>query len=80
MSWIKEPILLKGQRVLLMPLEEKHFDELIDASHDEKIWTYMPILGTDKIKLRKKLFSYKLNEQREIKEEETTCYFIFKRK
>jgi RimJ/RimL family protein N-acetyltransferase len=52
MSWIRHPLILEGKHVLLLPLEEGHFEELINSSQDEAIWTYMPVMGTDKDKLR----------------------------
>ncbi len=47
-DWIKHPLQLEGNKVLLLPLSEAYFDELINASRDEKIWTYMPVKGWDK--------------------------------
>lgn len=49
--WIKNPLILEGDKVRLVPLSEQYFDELIRLSNDEIIWTYMPVNGTDKEKL-----------------------------
>jgi RimJ/RimL family protein N-acetyltransferase len=47
-DWIKHPLQLEGEKVRLLPLSEEYFDELIDLSQDEIIWTFMPIKGTNK--------------------------------
>jgi RimJ/RimL family protein N-acetyltransferase len=54
-DWIKHPLKLEGEKVLLLPLSEKYFEELINLSQDEIIWTYMPIKGTDKEKFHSAL-------------------------
>ena len=41
MSWISDDIILQGKLVRLEPLSQKHFDELISASQDVRIWTYL---------------------------------------
>lgn len=51
-NWIPHPLQLENEAVLLEPLQTSHFDELINASHDARIWAYMPVDGTDKEKLR----------------------------
>jgi RimJ/RimL family protein N-acetyltransferase len=51
-NWIKHPLRLEGERVSLLPLEHEYFDELIDSAHEESIWTFMPIDGTDRTTLR----------------------------
>ncbi len=51
-EWIKHPLELEGEKVRLKPLTEEYFDELIGLSHEEIIWTYMPVNGTDNEKLR----------------------------
>jgi N-acetyltransferase len=38
MSWIA-PVTLKGPRVTLRPLDQRHCDELIDAVKDGTLWT-----------------------------------------
>ncbi len=43
MNWIKHPIRLEGEKVILLPLEESHFNELISISGDDCIWGFMRI-------------------------------------
>jgi RimJ/RimL family protein N-acetyltransferase len=38
--WIEHPVVLKGQQVELLPLEEKHFDKLFEAASDKRIWQF----------------------------------------
>lgn len=40
--WIEHPTTLHGQVVDLLPLEEKHFDELHRAASDKRIWEFYP--------------------------------------
>lgn len=40
--WIEHPTKLKGNIVELIPLEEKHFDELYLAASDEELWKFIP--------------------------------------
>lgn len=47
-NWIKHPVILEGEKVILSPLQEEHFDELINNSQNELIWTYMPVNGMNK--------------------------------
>jgi RimJ/RimL family protein N-acetyltransferase len=39
-AWIPHPTILDGRLVQLLPLEEKHFDELHSAAADKKIWEF----------------------------------------
>ena len=55
MNWIKNPLTLEGKKVVLTTLQETHFEELIANSYEEIIWTFMPVNGTDKEKLREAL-------------------------
>jgi RimJ/RimL family protein N-acetyltransferase len=41
-TWINHPSVLNGQIVDLLPLEEKHFDELHQAASDKRIWEFYP--------------------------------------
>lgn len=41
-AWIQHPTILSGQLVDLIPLEEKHFDELHTAALDKSIWEFYP--------------------------------------
>jgi RimJ/RimL family protein N-acetyltransferase len=38
--WIEHPAVLTGQIIDLLPLEEKHFDELHAAASDKRIWEF----------------------------------------
>ena len=40
--WIEHPIKLSGRIVELLPLEEKHFDDLLAAASDKRIWEFYP--------------------------------------
>ena len=48
MTWIEYPLILQGTKVDLIPLEEKHFIELLEATNIESIWTYLPVPANDK--------------------------------
>ena len=67
MTWINHPITLEGEKVILLPLEETHFDDLISGSRDEIIWTYLPVDGTIPAQVRAALLESlqlrKKNEQ-----------------
>ncbi len=41
-NWTKHPTILSGHIVELIPLEEKHFDELYIAASDAELWKYIP--------------------------------------
>lgn len=38
--WIEHPTVLHGQLVNLIPLEEKHFEDLLSAASDKRIWEF----------------------------------------
>jgi RimJ/RimL family protein N-acetyltransferase len=38
--WIQHPTNLHGHIVDLLPLEEEHFDELLEAASDKRIWEF----------------------------------------
>lgn len=38
---IETPITLKGDRVILEPLQERHAEDLLEAGRDPEIWRYM---------------------------------------
>ncbi len=44
---IQHPVLLEGQRVRLMPLDNSHFAELVKVGSDPEIWQNMLIRGYD---------------------------------
>ena len=39
-SWIIHPAVLHGHVVDLLPLEEEHFESLLDAASDKRIWEF----------------------------------------
>jgi len=57
MNWIQHPLVLEGERVKLVPLDDKYFDELIEVSRDKRIWEFLSIDGTDEDSLRTALKS-----------------------
>ncbi len=38
--WIPHPTIIHGQAIVLLPLEEKHFNELFTAASDKRIWEF----------------------------------------
>lgn len=42
MNWIKPDITLGGDFVDLLPMEEKHFDELLVLAQEQRIWEFLP--------------------------------------
>lgn len=47
MQWIKGDVILEGQKVKLVPFEMSHFDGMVTAAQDERIWQYYSINGLD---------------------------------
>ena len=47
MNWIQHPVILEGDRVKLVPLENAHFSELLEVGMQEKIWEFISINGAD---------------------------------
>lgn len=43
MNWIKPGTILNGALVELVPLEEKHFEELTVLAGEKRIWEFIPI-------------------------------------
>lgn len=43
--WVKHPLILESENIMLVPLEEKYFDALYQTATDEIIWQYMPVKG-----------------------------------
>ena len=39
-NWIEHPTALSGRNVELLPLEEDHFDHLLKAAADKRIWEF----------------------------------------
>ncbi len=52
---IEHPLTLEGRLVSLLPLGEHHFNELMAIGSDARIWTNLPIDGTDPKKLQTEL-------------------------
>lgn len=57
MNWIEHPVILEGERVRLIPLENAHFPALIAIAKDEKIWEHISINGADSDRLTQHLKS-----------------------
>jgi RimJ/RimL family protein N-acetyltransferase len=38
--WIPHPTILTGEQIELVPVEEKHFDNLFTAASDKRIWEF----------------------------------------
>jgi N-acetyltransferase len=41
MAWI-EPVTLTGTHVVLEPVAERHYGDLLAARQDDRIWTWLP--------------------------------------
>ncbi|MDR2224089.1 MAG: GNAT family N-acetyltransferase [Flavobacteriaceae bacterium] len=41
-QWIPYPLILKGETVTLIPLEQEHLEELYSASADKELWKLVP--------------------------------------
>ncbi len=48
MSWIKHPVTLEGKHIRLVPLVAEHFDDLLEAAQDLRIWEQQIIDGSNK--------------------------------
>ncbi|KZE78102.1 GNAT family N-acetyltransferase [Myroides marinus] len=47
-SWIPYPLVLEGNTVKLVPLEEHHLEELYKASSDKELWRLVPTDCSDR--------------------------------
>ncbi|KUF43203.1 GNAT family acetyltransferase [Myroides marinus] len=47
-SWISYPLVLEGNTVKLVPLEEHHLEELYKASSDKELWRLVPTDCSDR--------------------------------
>lgn len=54
-SWINKKIHLKGESVDLVPLERKHFSELISIATEKKIWEFYTLDGSDSKRISEEL-------------------------
>ncbi|CAI9684197.1 GNAT family N-acetyltransferase [Elizabethkingia anophelis] len=41
-TWINHPVILQGTSINLVPLEEKHLEELYTAAADKELWAFIP--------------------------------------
>lgn len=57
LSWIQHPVILEGQKVRLVPLDNAHFDELIAIGRQEKIWEFISVNMAEGDRLRQHLKS-----------------------
>jgi RimJ/RimL family protein N-acetyltransferase len=57
MNWIQHPVVLQGNKVKLIPLENSHFEELVAVGKQQKIWEHISIDGTDRERLLQHLKS-----------------------
>ena len=46
-NWIQHPVVLEGEKVTLVPLENAHFAALTAIAKDERIWEFMSMSGTN---------------------------------
>ncbi len=51
MNWIQHPVILQGEKVKLVPLENSHFAQLLEVGANEKIWEHISINGADRERL-----------------------------
>ena len=47
MAWIAHPLILQGNMVSCIPMEEAHYDALLATSQDKDMWQYMAENGSD---------------------------------
>lgn len=52
MNWIKQPIILTGQTVELVPLATEHFDALMEITQDKRIWEFYSVNCSNPAKLK----------------------------
>jgi len=57
MNWIQHPVILQGEKVKLVPLDNAHFPELLEIGKQEKIWEHISINGADRERLTQHLMS-----------------------
>ena len=48
MNRLQHPIVLEGEKVKLVPLDNTHFESLVEIAANKQIWQFMSIDGTDK--------------------------------
>lgn len=47
MNWIQAPVILEGDRVRLVPLQQEHFPALAEVAKHRHIWDHLPLDGSD---------------------------------
>lgn len=57
MNWIQHPVILQGEKVTLVPLDNAHFTELLEVGKQEQIWEHISINGADRERLMQHLKS-----------------------
>ncbi len=57
MNWIQHPVILQGEKVTLVPLDNAHFAELLEVGKQEQIWEHISINGADRERLMQHLKS-----------------------
>ncbi|MCW3124338.1 MAG: N-acetyltransferase [Flavipsychrobacter sp.] len=57
MNWIQHPVILEGDKVKLVPLENAHFADLVSVAKDPRIWEFISINGADENSLLQHLKS-----------------------
>lgn len=57
MNWIQYPLILEGERVKLVPLDNTHFPDLLEIGKNEQIWECMSINGAQSDRLLQHLRS-----------------------
>ncbi|WP_276134196.1 GNAT family N-acetyltransferase [Polluticoccus soli] len=55
--WLQHPVILENEVVKLLPLESSHFDGLLQAARDPRIWKYLSFNGLDSDAFRNELRS-----------------------
>ncbi|RZL44288.1 MAG: N-acetyltransferase [Pedobacter sp.] len=64
MNCIKDPIILQGNYIEVIPLQNSHFKDLIELSKDKIIWEHYAIDGSDTTKLILSLESALLQKEK----------------
>jgi N-acetyltransferase len=57
MNWIQHPVILQGEKVRLVPLDNTHFPALLAIGRQEQIWEHMSMNGADETRLAQHLKS-----------------------
>jgi RimJ/RimL family protein N-acetyltransferase len=48
---LEHPVRLEGERVRLEPLDNAHFNDLLEISSQQEVWQYLSIVGSDREQL-----------------------------